>query len=80
MNARRLGSELDSFVEVLDANAKPIERATVRPVSDTFLTLSERDSSTRGMRVQSWNDWKPGDYIMIGGEIIQRGNAAERSR
>jgi hypothetical protein len=71
VNARRLGSELDSFLEVLDANSKPIERATVRPVSETFVTLSDRDSSTRGIRLQSWNDWKPGDYIMIGGEIIR---------
>jgi hypothetical protein len=71
VNARRLGSELDSFVEVLDAAAKPIERATVRPVSETFTTLSERDSNTRGLRIQSWSGWKPGDYIMIGGEIVQ---------
>lgn len=71
VNARRLGSEIDSFVEVLDANAKPIERATVRPVSDTFTTLSDRDSSTRGLRIQSWSGWKPGDYIMIGGEVIR---------
>jgi hypothetical protein len=70
VNARGLGSELDSFVEVLDAAAKPIERATVRPVSDTFTTLSDRDSNTRGLRIQSWAGWKPGDYIMIGGEII----------
>jgi hypothetical protein len=32
VEARRLGSELDSFIEVLDANRHPIERATVRPV------------------------------------------------
>ncbi len=71
VNARRLGSDLDSFIEVLDANAKPIERATVRPVSDTLTTLSDRDSVTRGIRIASWNDWKPGDYVMIGREIIR---------
>jgi len=71
VNARRLGSDLDSFVEVLDSTAKPIERAIARPVSDTLTTLSDRDSSTRGLRIASWNGWKPGDYIMIGGEIIR---------
>lgn len=71
VNARRLGSKLDSFVEVLDSDAKPIERATVRPVSQTFTTLSERDSSGRGIRILSWSDWKPGDYIMIGREILR---------
>jgi hypothetical protein len=71
VNARRLGSELDSMVEVLDAAGKPIERATVRPVAETLTTLSDRDSSTRGLRISSWAGWKPGDYIMIGGEIIR---------
>jgi len=71
VNARRLGSELDSFVEVLDSNGKPIERAVVRPVTETFTTLSDRDSIGRGIRISSWSDWKPGDYIMIGGEIIR---------
>jgi hypothetical protein len=71
VNARRLGSELDSMVEVLDAAGKPIERATVRPVAETLTTLSDRDSSTRGLRISSWAGWRPGDYIMIGGEIIR---------
>ena len=71
VNARRLGSDLDSALEVLDSNAKPIEQATVRPVSETALTLSDRDSITRGLRILSWNDWKPGDDIMVGREIIR---------
>lgn len=71
VNARRLGSDLDSLVEVLDANGHPIERGVARPVSETTTTLSDRDSATRGIRITSWNDWKPGDYIMIGGEIIR---------
>ena len=32
VEARRLGSELDSYLEVLDAKGNPIERALVRPV------------------------------------------------
>ncbi|MGI8744050.1 MAG: hypothetical protein ACR2NN_16035 [Bryobacteraceae bacterium] len=71
VNARRLGSDLDSLVEVLDANGKPIERATVRAVSETFTTLSERDSVTASIRIQNGNDLKPGDYVMIGNEIIR---------
>src|SRR5579884_1486360 len=71
VNARRLGSKLDSYLEVLDANGKRIERATVRPVSETATTLSDRDSVTRGLRILSWSDWKPGDYIMMGREIVR---------
>ncbi len=71
VNSRRLGSPLDSFVEILDANAQPIERATVRPVLETNTTLAERDSSSRNIRLQSAMGFHVGDYVMIGGEILR---------
>lgn len=71
VNARRLGSELDSLVEVLDAKGNPIERATVRAVWDTFTVLRDHDSSTRGIRVQAWNMLAAGDYVMLGNEIAR---------
>jgi hypothetical protein len=55
VNARRLGSDLDSIIEVLDAQGRPIERAIVRPVWETSTTLAERDSSARGLRIVAWN-------------------------
>ncbi len=71
INARRLGSDLDSFLEVLDSQGRPIERATVRSTWETITTLSERDSATPGIRIQAWTDFKPGDYAMSGGEIMR---------
>ena len=71
VNARRLGSDLDSFVEVLDAEGKPIERATVRAISETFTTLSDRNSTSPGLRISAWSDLHPGDFVMIGNEIIR---------
>jgi hypothetical protein len=71
VKARRFGSELDSFVEVLDAKGKPVERATVRPVWETFTTLRDHESTARGIRIQSWNGLKAGDYVQVGGEIIR---------
>ncbi|HEV2689334.1 MAG TPA: hypothetical protein VGV35_12295, partial [Bryobacteraceae bacterium] len=69
VNARRLGSDLDSFVEVLDRNGQPIERATVRAILETSTTLSERNSTTRDIRFNSRTGFSVGDFIMIGGEI-----------
>jgi hypothetical protein len=69
--ARRLGSKLDSFVEVLDAAGKPVERATVRPVWETITVLRDHDSASRGIRIQSWNALKVGDYVQIGSEIVR---------
>lgn len=71
VEARRLGSELDSFLEVLDAKGNAIERATVRPVQETFLTLRDHDSVGRGLRIQSATGLAVGDYMMTGSEILR---------
>jgi len=71
VNARRLGSDLDSFLEVLDASGRPIERATVRPVVETSTTLSEQTSSSTSIRINSRTGFSVGDWVMIGGEIIR---------
>ncbi len=71
VNARRLGSDLDSYLEILDAKGQPIERAIARPVWSTSLTLRDHDSAGRGMRIQAWDGIRVGDYVMVGGEIIR---------
>jgi hypothetical protein len=71
VNARRLGSDLDSFLEVLDASGKSIERAVVRPIWETNVTLRDHDSVGRGIRIQSWTALKAGDYVKVGSEIAR---------
>jgi hypothetical protein len=71
VNARRLGSDLDSYLEILDAKGQPIERAIARPVWATSLTLRDHDSAGRGLRISTWDGIKVGDYVMSGGEIIR---------
>jgi hypothetical protein len=70
-DARRLGSPLDSVLDVFDAKGAPVERATVRCTWETSTTLSERDSASRGIRLLSWTGLEVGDYLMVGGEIIR---------
>jgi len=71
VNASRLGSPLDSMIEVLDPYGAPVERATIRCVLETSITLSEASSSDRGIRILSPTGFAVGDYMMIGSEIIQ---------
>lgn len=71
VNARRLGSNLDSFIEVLDSAGHPIERATVRAIAETATALSERNSTTRDIRFAARTGFSVGDYVMIGGEIVR---------
>ncbi|MBI2688153.1 MAG: hypothetical protein HYX27_17760 [Acidobacteria bacterium] len=71
VNARRLGSDLDSFLEVLDAKGKPIEQAVVRPIVETFVTLRDHDSAGPGVRITHWNNIHVGDYMLLGQEVVR---------
>lgn len=71
VNAARLGSPLDSAIEILDAAGKPVERALVRAVSENFLTLSDRDSVQAGLRLLNTSGYAVGDYMMVGSEIVR---------
>lgn len=71
VTANRLGSPLDSVVEVLDAKGNAIERATVRCVLKTFTTLRDHDSVSPGIRLASTTGLAVGDYMMIDSEIIR---------
>ena len=53
VKAARLGSKLDSVIEVLDANGNSIPRATIRCLNQTTTTLADRDSISVGLRLTS---------------------------
>lgn len=69
--AARLGSRLDSVIEVLDAQGNPVPRATVRCLNETTTTLSDRDSRAEGVRLVSTSGLHEADYLMIGDELDQ---------
>jgi hypothetical protein len=67
--AARLGSSLDSVIEILDAQGKAIPRATIRCLNQTTTTLSDRDSMTVGIRLVSTAGLRADDYLMVGDEL-----------
>lgn len=69
--AARLGSSLDSVIEILDARGNAIPRATIRCLNETTTTLADRDSRTTGIRLVSTSGLRQGDYIMVGDELDQ---------
>ncbi len=71
VEANRFGSPLDSLLAVLDAAGKPVMRATLRSVLETSLTLRDHDSVLPGLRLSSATGLAPGDWLMIGGEIVE---------
>ena len=71
VNADRLGSPLDSMLEILDAKGTLVERATVRCELATAVTLNDPSSSGSGMRILSWTGMAVGDTLMAGSELLQ---------
>jgi hypothetical protein len=71
VNARRLGSPLDSFIEILDAKGNLVPRATLRSLAKTYVTFRDHDSATAGIRIESWTELAVNDYILVGNELLK---------
>lgn len=69
--ARQLGSPLDSFIEVLDADGKPVPRARLRCVAKTHVAFRDHDSAGAGIRLEAWNELAINDLIYVGGELLR---------
>jgi hypothetical protein len=71
VNARRLGSPLDSFVEVLDSGGRPVPQATLRCLAQTYTVFRDHDSAGVGIRIESWSELAVNDYVMIGDQLLR---------
>lgn len=71
VHARRLGSPLDSFLEILDAQGRILPRATLRCVAKTYSTFRDNDSASPGIRLEAWSELAMNDYLYIGSELIR---------
>ncbi len=69
--ARRLGSPLDSEIEVLDAKGKPVERAVLRAVAGTEMVFNDRTSRGTAFRIQTWDSFVLNDLLLLGREVVQ---------
>lgn len=69
--ASRVGSPVDSILDVLDPAGHLLQRAQARCVGQTFITLNDRDSVATGIRIDNWSDMAINDYVMAGNEIMR---------
>jgi WD40 repeat protein len=70
-NARRLGSPLDSYLEILDAKGQSLPRATLRCQAKTYIAFRDHDSATPGIRLETWNELDVNDYLLVDHEMIR---------
>jgi WD40 repeat protein len=71
VNARRLGSPLDSTIEILDKDGRPLPRATLRCVSKTYTVFRDHDAASSGIRMENWNDLAVNDYLLAGNDLMR---------
>ncbi len=71
VDARRLGSPLDSLIQIFDKQDKPVTRETLRCVARTFSTFRDNDSAAPGIRLETWNELAIDDYLFMNGELMR---------
>ncbi len=71
VQARRIGSPLDSTIEILDAQGKPVPRATLRCLAKTYVVFRNHDSTGPGIRIESWSELAMDDYVYAGNELLR---------
>jgi hypothetical protein len=71
VKARRIGSPLDSVIEILDIQDRPVPLATLRATAKTFTSLRDIDSNSPGIRLETWNEFAVNDFVMIDSELLR---------
>ncbi len=71
VNARRLGSPLDSVIEILDGKGQPLPLATLRCLAKTYVTFRDHDSTSPGIRIETWSELAVNDYLLVGQELLR---------
>jgi len=71
INARRIGSPLDSTIEIFDARGQSVPRAVLRCVAKTYVTFRDHDSFGSGIRIETWDAFAMNDYVWVGNELLR---------
>src|SRR5262249_42228580 len=71
VQARRLRSPLDSVIESLDGQGKPVPWAVLRGTAKTYTTFRDHDSASPGIRIEAWSELAINDYLLVGDELVR---------
>ena len=72
INAARSGSKLDSRIEILHADGRPVERVVLQATRDSWFTFRGKDSSqSDDFRMHNWTEMELDEYLFAGGEVVK---------
>ncbi|HEX5498283.1 MAG TPA: PPC domain-containing protein, partial [Thermomicrobiales bacterium] len=69
--AGRRGSPVDSKIEVLDAQGRPVERLLLQAVRDSYIEFRGIDSNGTGFRPKNWEEMGLNEYVYVQGEVLK---------
>ena len=69
--AARRASPLDTKIEVLDAQGKPVERMQLQAVRDSAINFRGINSSSTEIRIDNWQEMLLNQYLYMQGGSVQ---------
>jgi hypothetical protein len=72
VRAARDGSPLDSVVQVLDGQGRPVPRVLLRAMRDSYFTFRGKDSVQTGdFRLHNWEEMTLNQFLYASGEVVK---------
>jgi dipeptidyl aminopeptidase/acylaminoacyl peptidase len=70
-NAARSGSLADTKIEVLHADGRPVRRALLQAVRDSWINFRPIDSSSADVRLEFWEEMDLDQFLYMNGEVCK---------
>lgn len=70
-NAARSGSLADTKVEVLHADGRPVLRALLQAVRDSWINFRPIDSNSPDVRLEFWEEMDLNQFVYMSGEVCK---------
>ena len=70
-DAARRGSPIDTKIEILYPDGKPVEQILLQAVRDSHVTFRPIDSVTEDLRVENWQEMELNQYMYLQGEVCR---------
>lgn len=70
-NASRSGSLADTKIEVLDVDGRPVLRALLQAVRDSWINFRPIDSSSSDVRLEFWEEMDLNQFVYMNGEVCK---------
>ena len=69
--AARRGSPIDTKIEVLHADGRPVQRLLLQATRDSYITFRGIDSNIADARLQNWEEMELNQFAYMQGEICK---------